>query len=296
MILPPPHIAVLVLDTPIQGITEKYGDFGDNTIDLIKNTGTTSFNFVKYQLNTEDPEQLEKVYEELYSAVHNHLIEGFALTGSRSDAFSTLPWLVKFKSVLKNTILKLDKPVVGLCFGHQVIASVLGCKVDRSNDGWEVGITTISINDDIYRLKDSPFTELSQTENIDDAGQDYDAAVLFDHLNLVESHRDVVLGGLPTDFINFGSTSKCSIQGMVSIDNGDGNKRNCRVITFQGHPEFTTDLALDLLKYKFDAGLLNEKEYEKAKYHTSSLNNQGNLIGKVINKFLFNEAHTKEEA
>ncbi|KAI5969387.1 hypothetical protein CANMA_001454 [Candida margitis] len=282
-----PHIAVLVLDTPIPGVTAKYGDFGDNAIDLIKNTGTASSTFVKYQLNAENPEQLDKVYEELLSAVHRHLIEGYVLTGSRSDAFSSLPWLVRLKTFLKNTILKLDKPVVGLCFGHQVIASVLGCKIDRSNEGWEVGTTTISINDAIYKLENSPFTELNQKENIDESGQDFDAAVLFDRLNLIESHRDVVYGGLPADFINFGSTSKCSIQGMVSVDNGDGNKRNCKIITFQGHPEFTTDLALDLLKYKFDAGLLSENEYEKAKYHTSTLNNQGDLIGKVINKFLF---------
>lgn len=296
MSLQTPHIAVLVLDIPIEGITEKYGDFGDNTIDLIKSTGTSSFNFVKYQLNSKNPEQLDKVYEELLSSIHNHLIEGFALTGSRSDAFSTPPWLVRFKSFLKNSVLKLDKPVVGICFGHQVIASVLGCKVDRSNEGWEVGITTISINDDIYKLENSPFTELNQKENLDESGQDCDAAVLFDHLNLVESHRDVVYGGLPADFINFGSTNKCSIQGMVSVDKGDGNKRNCNVITFQGHPEFTTSLALDLLKYKFDAGLLSEKEYEKAKYHTSTLNNQGDLIGKVINKFLLPETNASEKS
>lgn len=83
---------------------------------------------------------------------------------------------------------------------------------------------------------------------------------------------------------------------MVSVDKGDGNKRNCNVITFQGHPEFTTSLALDLLKYKFDAGLLSEKEYEKAKYHTSTLNNQGDLIGKVINKFLLPETNASEKS
>ena len=258
---------------------------------MIKATGTLSFNFVKYQLNTDNSEQLDKVYEELLAAVHNHLIEGFVLTGSRSDAFSTVHWLVRFKSLLKNSILKLGKPVVGICFGHQVIAAVLGCKIDRSNEGWEIGITTISINDEIYKLENSPFTELTQRENIESSGQDFGAAVLFDHLNLVQSHRDVVFGGLPSDFINFGSTSKCSIQGMVSVDKGDGNKRNCKIITFQGHPEFTTEIALGLLKYKYDVGLLTEKEYEKAKYHTSSLNNQGYLIGKVINKFLLPEAN-----
>ena len=32
--------------------------------------------------------------------------------------------------------------------------------------------------------------------------------------------------------------------------------------------------------------MFNEQEYEKYKYQTNSLNNQGDLIGKVIAKFL----------
>ena len=374
-----PHIAVLVLDTPIPGLASKHGDFGDCTINLLKGPADPPYQLKKYYLkpllppsstntvtNTERDDEdegkckaeaeaeakgdgygdgdgddaktlekeelaaLEPTYTALLSAIHNHRIRGFILTGSASDAFGTYPWLTKFRSFLKNSILRLPWPVVGICFGHQVIAQALGCKVDRSNQGWELGITTIELNDEIYKLSNTPFLELSREEDVEVKQEDGNSQlieegtrrerILYQHLNLVEFHRDIVYGGLPSGFINIGSTSKCSIQGMISTNNGgdvyagnaDSNaqkslmiggttgapiattigavQRNCPILTFQGHPEFTSDFSLDLLQYKYEKlGVLTEKEYEKAKYHTSTLNNQGDLIGKVICKFLFQE-------
>ncbi|KAI5966216.1 uncharacterized protein KGF55_000525 [Candida pseudojiufengensis] len=305
-----PHIAVLVLDTPIPTITEKYGDFGDNTIDLLEKNSpdssiTPPYKLKKYQLKNDNNEELEIVYENLKKAIQLKLIHGFILTGSGCDAFGEYKWLIRFKSFLKNVLINLNKPIVGICFGHQLIALILGCKIDRNNEGWELGITTININDEIYKIKNSPFLELNQNIQIDN---NMDSAnILFEHLNLVEFHQDIIYGGIPQGFINFGSTSKCSIQGMISIpsppptqttasttaiteeNNELIKKPNYKILTFQGHPEFTTSYALDLLKYKFEKGLFNELTYEKAKYHTSSLNNQGDLIGKVICKFLYQE-------
>ncbi|KAI3403701.1 hypothetical protein KGF56_003519 [Candida oxycetoniae] len=291
-----PHIAILVLDTPVPGVASKHGDFGDNTISLLTNSFNQIYPFHKYQLKpaeNEDPKVLENTYAQLLSNISNHLIRGFVLTGSTSDAFESYPWLLQFKKFLKNTILKLAWPVVGLCFGHQVIANVLGCKVDRNSNGWEVGTTTIELNDEIYKIKDSPFLELSRKKTVEvknELGQEkgeIEETLLYQHLNMVEFHRDVVYGGVPPGFINFGSTAKCSIQGMISVENNNSDGiKSCNVLTFQGHPEFTTAIALDLLAFKYQRKLLTELEYEKAKYHTSTLNNQGDLIGKVICKFL----------
>ncbi|CAK9438212.1 uncharacterized protein LODBEIA_P24750 [Lodderomyces beijingensis] len=300
-----PHIAVLVLDTPIAGITDKYGDFGDNTIDLLTShcPPRPPYKLIKYQLKHDDVEELEAAYARLLASIHNHKIRGFVLTGSRSDAFEEYPWLVRFRKFLRNTIFKLPWPLVGICFGHQVVAQCLGCKIDRNTQGWEAGIITIDINDEIYKLPHSPFTQLYRREEIEVKNDvvgggaiegERDEAILYQHLNMVESHRDIVFGGVPNGFLNFGSTSKCPIQGMVSVGSKGEMGRQCKVITFQGHPEFTTEISLDILKNMFERGSLTQLEYEKAKYHTSTLNNQGDLIGKVICKFLSQEIEAVE--
>ncbi|KAI5955907.1 hypothetical protein KGF54_001409 [Candida jiufengensis] len=292
-----PHIAILVLDTPIPKISEVYGDFGDQTIELLTKPSTPPYQLKKYQLKNDNLEELEKVYEKLKKNIQSNLIHGFVLTGSGCDAFGEYKWLIRFKSFLKNVIINLQKPIVGICFGHQILALVLGCKIDRNNEGWELGITTINLNDEIYKIPNSPFLELNQRQNIDSL--DDQALVLFEHLNLIEFHQDIIYGGIPQGFVNFGSTSKCSIQGMISLPQQPQQSQpieeiklkttNYKILTFQGHPEFSTPFALELLKYKFELGLLEENQYEKAKYHTMSLNNQGDLIGKVICKFLFQQ-------
>lgn len=279
----PKHIAVLVLDTPIPKVAEKYGDFGDNTIDLLSRANNKS-SILKYQLCNSDIDELDRVYENLQNNISKNLITGFILTGSRSNAFDETNWILKLDEFIIKTLYKLTIPIVGICFGHQILAKNLGCKIGRNELGWEIGIHTIELNQEIFKLDHNPFVNnlLLATTNTDE-DKNQKKQIILDHLNLVEFHQDIIYG-LPAkgyEMVSIGSTVKCGIQGMIS-------KETCpiKLLTFQGHPEFTTDIALDMLKSKFENGLITETEYEKYKYQTTSLNNQGDLIGRVILKFL----------
>ncbi len=43
-------------------------------------------------------------------------------------------------------------PVVGICFGHQIIAQAMGGKVERYDGGWSVGPTTYDFGGETLTL------------------------------------------------------------------------------------------------------------------------------------------------
>ena len=61
-------------------------------------------------------------------------IKGIVLSGGPLNVYESKK--VKFN----NKILKLGIPVLGICFGHQIIADALGGKVEKSRKGWGVGV------------------------------------------------------------------------------------------------------------------------------------------------------------
>ncbi|GAB4218326.1 MAG: amidotransferase [Rhodoferax sp.] len=60
------------------------------------------------------------------------------LTGSKADSFSQEPWVLKLKDVTQG-LLAAHKKLIGVCFGHQLIALCLGAPVGRAAQGWGVG-------------------------------------------------------------------------------------------------------------------------------------------------------------
>lgn len=281
------HVAILVTDTPIAGLTETFGDFGDNTADLLRECPIPT---IKYQIAYEGTSQ-EKLEEtrltlaNVAELIHTGTVCGVILTGSRSDSFAEkVPWITALDEFIRSTLYVTPNfPIVGLCFGHQILAKNLGCKVNRNTpeNGWEAGTTTIALNKSILDVQDSPFRRALTTN--DDT--------LMEHINLVEFHCDIVYGlpqtsssGIPllrsTTFQSIGNTAKCSIQGLVTEEGP------VKLLTFQGHPEFSTPLALRILELDVEKGILDQATFEKLTYKTKNLVNQGDLIGQAISDFL----------
>lgn len=141
---------------------------------------------------------------ELPSSTHD--ADGWLITGSKFGAYDDLPWIAPLEDFLREAYAN-DIPIVGICFGHQILAQALGGKVAKYAGGWSVG-----------RVK-------------------YQLDGLAEDLPLYAWHQDQVIS-LPPDATVAGSTDFCRYAALSY-----GNK----AYTVQPHPEFTKDYIVDLL-------------------------------------------------
>ena len=64
--------------------------------------------------------------------------DGWLITGSRHGAYEDLLWIAPLEKLIRQ-IRDAGQPLVGICFGHQIIAKALGGTVEKFVDGWAVG-------------------------------------------------------------------------------------------------------------------------------------------------------------
>lgn len=67
-----------------------------------------------------------------------HAAEGWLITGSRHGVYDDLPWIPTLEQFLRDAYAA-KIPIVGICFGHQILARALGGKVEKFGGGWSVG-------------------------------------------------------------------------------------------------------------------------------------------------------------
>ena len=70
--------------------------------------------------------------------------DGWLITGSRHGAYEDLPWIAPLEDLVRD-IHARKSPLVGICFGHQIIAQALGGKVEKFAGGWAVGRTDYAL-------------------------------------------------------------------------------------------------------------------------------------------------------
>lgn len=66
--------------------------------------------------------------------------DGWLITGSRHGAYEHHPFIKPLEGFIRDAYAK-RVPIVGICFGHQIIAQAMGGKVERYDGGWSVGAT-----------------------------------------------------------------------------------------------------------------------------------------------------------
>ena len=72
--------------------------------------------------------------------------DGMVITGSADSVYNELPWML----YLEKKIIEFDKkniPILGICFGHQLIVKAFGGTVEKNSRGWEIGSTEISLTE-----------------------------------------------------------------------------------------------------------------------------------------------------
>lgn len=140
--------------------------------------------------------------------------DGWMVTGSKFGVYEDHRWIDPLKGLIRD-IYAQSIPLVGICFGHQIIATALGGTVEKSDIGFLCG-------NNAYRLGDAlPF----MTSN--------------DHVFTIQAmHQDQVTA-LGPDARLLASSDQCPVAALAYGNN---------VLSFQGHPEFSASYSRDLIE------------------------------------------------
>ncbi|MEA2115006.1 MAG: GMP synthase [Thermodesulfobacteriota bacterium] len=137
----------------------------------------------------------------------------YITTGSKASVYDDLPWiqqLVEFVQLL----YKQQKKLIGICFGHQIIAMALAGKVEKSEKGWGIGIADNRIIAHPEWMKSEPAK-----------------------INILVSHQDQIIE-LPDNTLVIAENDFCPFF-IVQWGN--------HFLSIQGHPEWNTNYSRTLI-------------------------------------------------
>ncbi len=77
-----------------------------------------------------------------------HAADGWLITGSRHGVYEDHAWIEPLKAFLRESLAR-EVPVVGICFGHQILAEAMGGRTVKSDKGWGLGVSDYAPADSI---------------------------------------------------------------------------------------------------------------------------------------------------
>lgn len=193
------------------------------------------------------------VMQGVYPPADEHY-DAYLVTGSKADSFGPDAWIQTLKTYLLARYENGDK-LLGVCFGHQLLALLFGGNTERASQGWGVGIHR-------YEVKHQPQWMSPALEE----------------LTLLISHQDQVTA-LPEKATLLASSPFCPIAAYCIDD---------QVLCFQGHPEFIHDYSRALLDIR--QACIGEPSYLKAVASLDS-EHQGTTVAEWMMRFV---AHGKQ--
>jgi len=140
--------------------------------------------------------------------------DGWIITGSKCGVYDDLPWMRTLKTLILETYER-GTPIVGICFGHQIVAAAFGARVAKYEGGWGVGLHSYVIEGEHGFLDDGER-----------------------RFTLNAMHQDQVLE-LPENARLFATSEFCRYAGLVY---------DTRILTLQAHPEFNIAYERELVQ------------------------------------------------
>lgn len=138
------------------------------------------------------------------------------ITGSPAGVYEPLPWIGPLSEFIRAA---KGSKMVGVCFGHQIMAAALGGQVVKSDKGWGAGLHQ-------YRI-------VHAEPWLDDAKS----------IAIPASHQDQVVAQPPNTEI-VAQSDFTSFAALAWTDRP--------AISFQFHPEFSPDFAKALIEKRYD--------------------------------------------
>ncbi len=137
----------------------------------------------------------------------------FITTGSKASVYDDLEWVQQLVSFIQ-LLDKHQKKLIGICFGHQLIAMARNQTVEKSIKGWGIGIAA-------NRISSHPAWMHDKATGI----------------NILVSHQDQI-SELPDDALVVAESDFCP---FFIVQWGE------HFLSIQGHPEWSTEYSRTLI-------------------------------------------------
>lgn len=181
--------------------------------------------------------------------------DAWIMTGSSHSVYENVPWFPPMHRLIRHAV-EQDIPVLGICFGHQLMAQALGGKVEKSLKGRGIGI---------------------HRHELTDAGRELFKGL--DALHLVAAHQDQVV--VPAPGSRLLATSPFCENAAFSY--------GPHALSLQGHPEILKPFALHVIHSWQESDPIDPKLVQAALHSLDTLAPDAPHIQPVLTRFLKKE-------
>ncbi|MBD3422164.1 MAG: glutamine amidotransferase [Chitinivibrionales bacterium] len=140
------NLIVLKMGSCYPSIIEKYGDFDEMILRTM-------------ELTTKDALIIDVPRNGVFP--HEDTVGGVIITGSHSFITDNEPWIEQTELWIRKLVRGESPPMLGICFGHHLLAQAFGGVIGFNPDGPEFGHTIINLHEAAHA--DRLFTGLPES-------------------------------------------------------------------------------------------------------------------------------------